>query len=284
MTFYLYDKDRKFKTIMVYWRKNKMKKLGLVLALLAVIIFSGIGFIYYTEGSEAFSTKMVNIHEKQSVNDKGVKAIEINSESVDVKVSPYSESTISIELNGKVSEKLRNAFDLKVSESNGTLSIVVDRTKSPSFTVFTINKRTVLTVQIPEKTYEEISVLSSSADLDIEDLKAESVKLGAKSGDIHAENVNASSFLTLKTTSGDIYSIDNKGQNMQFDAKSGDVNLEMDHPSYQLDFHGTSGEGEVRVPGFQFEEKSENIIKGRVGTDSPLTITVNTKSGDFSLE
>jgi lia operon protein LiaG len=92
---------------MGYWRKNKMKKLGLVLALLAVIIFSGIGFIYYTEGAEAFSTKMVTIHEQQSIHDHGVKSLKINSHSVDVEVLPYSEDTITVKLNGKVSKKLR---------------------------------------------------------------------------------------------------------------------------------------------------------------------------------
>jgi lia operon protein LiaG len=164
------------------------------------------------------------------------------------------------------------------------VKITVDRIKSPSFTVFAINKRTILTVKVPEKMYKDISILTTSADISAENLTSEDVKLVATSGDIQAENVKGSSSLQFKTTSGDIQSIHNEGKNIGLLAKSGDVLLEMDQPSYQIDFYGTSGEGEVHVPGFQFEEKSESRIKGRIGSNNGPTITVKTKSGDFTLK
>ncbi|MFZ3590477.1 DUF4097 family beta strand repeat-containing protein [Bacillus sp. DJP31] len=167
-----------------------MRSLGHGLTLIGVILLSGIGFIYYVEGSDAFSTKIVKIHEDQYISGKEIKHILINSRSTDVKIIPHSQEDIWIELTGEVSEKMKESFTLTVEEHNGGLQVDLDRKSHPSFTVFAINKGTKLVVHIPAKTYGDIKVESTSGDIISANLVSNHITIHSKSGDIKEDTLN----------------------------------------------------------------------------------------------
>jgi lia operon protein LiaG len=257
-----------------------LKKLGYGLLFFIVVLLSGIGFIFYTEGADAFSTKVVELHEEQSITGKTARRISIKSNSTDLVVLPHAKDEIVVELKGEISEKMENAFKLTVTEHNDLVKVEVDRNTRSSFTVFAINKGTYLTVLVPEKIYEGIVIEASSGDIRAADLTAKTITLKATSGDMSGENLTGSSQLSFETTSGDIESLHSKANEMIVQATSGDVMLDMEQHSYSVDFKG--GEGKVNVPGFLFEEMSEERILGKKGEEG-LAIFVRTTSGDFEL-
>ncbi|SOC08427.1 putative adhesin [Ureibacillus xyleni] len=259
-----------------------MKILGSIVLFLAIIVISGVGFIYFSEGATAFSTKLTEIQDNY-VTEKEVNSIVIKSSSTDIEILPHSHSNISVEFEGTVSEKLKDAFELKISEKNGNLQVEVERKKQSSFTVFAINKGTLLTIRVPEKAFEDINVESTSGDIHLSDLSATNIALKATSGDIIGKNLIGEKALKFETTSGDIHSARNKATDMLFNATSGDVSLDMGDITYTLDFEGTSGEGNVKVSQFQYKEKSKNRISGATG-EGELSLKVRTTSGDFSLK
>ncbi len=63
---------------------------------------------------------------------------------------------------------------------------------------------------------------------------------------------------------------------------SGDIHLDTEADSFTLDFKAKSGDGEIDVPGFMFEEKIGNRFVGQIG-DGKSSITVRVTSGDFQL-
>jgi lia operon protein LiaG len=260
-----------------------MKKLGFGLFLIMVILFAGVAFIFYTEGADAFSTKVVKIHEEHSLDGEDLNEIQIKTSSTDVKVLPHSKAEVKVELNGEVSEKLKDAFELEVSELNGLLHVELHRKTRPSFTVFAINKGAALTILLPSKMYKEILVQSTSGDIDANDVSSNRINLKATSGDIKAENLVANSNLSIESTSGDVESLRNSGDHLMYKATSGDVSITTGSQSFTVDFKGASGDGEVDVPGFLFEELSEERILGKIGKGEQA-ITVRTTSGDFSLQ
>lgn len=259
-----------------------MKKLGIFTVFISFIIFSGLGFIYYTEGAEAFSTEVVEIHEGHEIPAEKVTSISVNSGSTDVRIAPHSGDNISVQLEGKISEKMKDAFKLSVTERNRTLKVTVDREKRPSFTVFAINKGTLLTIAVPEKFYERISVKSTSGDVQLEDLNLAVMHLKASSGDILVENLTSDQIM-MNTSSGDITTENITSNSSLFmETRSGDIALQTIQTSYTLNFAANSGEGEVKVPGFIFHKKSDERITGKLG-EGQLQITVNTNSGDFQM-
>ncbi|WML57932.1 DUF4097 family beta strand repeat-containing protein [Neobacillus sp. PS2-9] len=278
-----------------------MKILGYIGMFLGIILLSSIAFIYYTEGAEAFSTKTVPLHEEQTITGTEVKNLFVHSDSVDVKVIHGSQKEITVELNGEVSEKMKNAFDLTVTEAKETLLVDLKRKFRPSFTVFAMNKKTELTVTIPEQLYEKVHVETTSGDIRVNDLSGNQVMLKATSGDIMAQNISSSEVsvqassgdievngiyaqqITVRTSSGDINGRLVAGfSNLALEATSGDITLDANETSFTLDFTATSGEGEVHVPGFLYEEKNEEKILGKKG-DGMHSITVKTTSGDFTF-
>jgi lia operon protein LiaG len=260
-----------------------MRKLGNVMVFMGFILFSGLGFIYFTEGAEAFSTEVTSIHDGHDISAKDVTNIFVNSGSTDVRIVTHSREDISVQLDGEVSEKMKEAFKLSVAERNGTLKVAVDREKRPSFTVFAINKGTQLTITVPEKLFETISVKSSSGDVQLEDLNLENLHLKASSGDILVENT-ASDEIMMSASSGDITAENiTSDSNLYMETKSGDISLQTNQTSYTLNFEANSGDGEVKVPGFIYDKKAEERITGKLG-EGQLGITVKTKSGDFQLQ
>lgn len=279
-----------------------MKIFGYIGMILGIVFLSGIAFIYYTEGAEAFSTKTVTIHEEKHLSVMEVSTILVHSGSVDVEVARGSQEGITVELNGEVNEKMKDAFVLNVTENNSTLQVDVEREYRPSFTVFAINKKTVVTVTIPDQLFKEIFVETTSGDIHVNDVSGEQMMLKASSGDITAKNI-ALKELTVQATSGDIEvnGIDAKQisahttsgdidgvriagfTHLALEATSGDISLDTRETSFTLDFTATSGEGEVTIPDFLFAEKTEERIKGKKG-EGGHSITVKTTSGDFYFQ
>jgi lia operon protein LiaG len=284
-----------------------MKKLGSFIVILGFILLSGMGFVYYTEGAAAFSIKSVTLQESREISGKDVTELNVNTISTDVEVLPHNKEYVSVELNGEVSEKMKNTYELTVEEDNGVLSVNLDRKNKPSFTVFAINKSIKLTVLIPEKMYKKIIVESTSGDIKVEGLAADRMFMKATSGDILAYDLSSND-VTILTTSGDTFanSISSDVLNMEavsgdilgeklaavseitLNAKSGDIILNTTVNAYTLDFEGTSGDGIVKVPGFLYKEKEEDRINGTFGDaaedEGTLIIKVRTTSGDFTLE
>ncbi|MBE4909545.1 DUF4097 family beta strand repeat protein [Bacillus luteolus] len=260
-----------------------MKNIGYGLLFMLVVLLSGASFIYYTEGAEAFSTKLYELKENHSIDGHDIKNIEITSGPTDIEVIPHSEDVVTIELSGEVSEKMRDAYELDILEKGEALQVKITRVKHPSFTVFAINKGTLLTVKVPAKMYEELEVATSSGDITTTNLSTKNLFLTATSGDIVTDNLKVTSDFLIETKSGDIVSSNSNGGNMEFNATSGDVTLSMNIDSYMLEFSGKSGEGKVETGGFQYEHSTESFILGKKGNGSGTSIKVETTSGDFYL-
>jgi lia operon protein LiaG len=230
---------------------------------LVVVILSGLAFIFYTEGTAAFSTKVVTIGESHRVNKSDIRELLISSNSTDVTVLPHAGEEVLIDFEGEVSEKLKDAYKLTVKENKKSVEIDLLRTKRTSFTIFAINKGTMLTVKVPEKVYETITIKSKSGDVKASNLEAEVVEIQANSGDIFSKNVTGESSVTVKTSSGDI-DFDTSESSLSISGKS------------------NSGEGEIDIPGMLFEEKSENRVVG-VLEEGDSALYIKTSSGDYRV-
>lgn len=124
---------------------------------------------------------------------------------------------------------------------------------------------------------------ADSGDAMINGLSAESSRLETKSGDLTVQNVKGA--LTARADSGAIQiKSDSLTGAISAETSSGDLNLHFAKAptSLSLDYTSSSGDGTVGISGMVFEEKSDHVIKGKIG-GGEYQIKARTDSGDFSL-
>jgi lia operon protein LiaG len=296
-----------------------MKKV--VLGALVLLIIGLVGTVATASFSDALSFNTVEVFEEKSVRGDSINTIDVNLSSTDVQFEPTNGDDIIVELNGRVSKKIKDQFKLKVNEKGDRLEVSLEKL-DVMFYVGVTRIDLDLTLKLPEKIYDSIVIDASSADIEMRDLKLVEVKTNVSSGDVTFENltteqieletssgdvklINSSADLfNLTASSGDIFMEELKGDitvvtnsgdislknnevvgNMDFTATSGDVSVRFKNKptSFSLDFKGTSGDGIVSLEGFNYSEKSEDRIIGKIGNASH-ELKVRTTSGDFSLD
>ncbi|CAG9610798.1 DUF4097 family beta strand repeat-containing protein [Pseudoneobacillus rhizosphaerae] len=277
-----------------------MKKV--VYLMLMLFIIGVVGTLVSVSASGGFSLDTYNVSDKAVVNNVDISRVKIDLSSSDVTVHSSDTDEITVEMNGKISKKLKKKLKLDVQEKSKTLKIGLAGEDQIKFNIGVLIVDTNVEVFLPQKIYDSIQIDTSSGDILIQDLKAKETIFDTSSGDIIARNMytevnrfhSSSGEMELSNVTGDIQAesssgdmiIDYVNANGNLDAKtsSGDVSVTYRNEpnSLAIDFQGSSGEGEVSLKAVSYEEKSENSIRGVIG-EGFYKLKVETSSGDFSL-
>lgn len=234
-----------------------------------------------------------------------------NSFSLDVDTS---RDKLSVKVNRK-SETIRNIFGTIVIRTK--LEIYVPEKMYDSISINTSSGK----IEIEDLHAKSFDLRASSGKIDIENIIAEkdfnartssgrievsnseaaSLNTSASSGSITLKNIQTST-MNIATSSGSIELSDSMGEitaaassgritinnkqlngNISVATSSGRVEINVqDLSSAIVDFKASSGRGNVSVPGMTFEEKSNNLIYGKIGSGD-YKIKVRTSSGGFNL-
>jgi lia operon protein LiaG len=277
-----------------------MKKV--VYLMLVLFIVGVVGTLVTVSASGGFSLETYNVHDNVVVQNSDISSIEINISSADLMLHPSGENEIIVEMNGKISKKLKKKLKLDVQESGNKLTIGLLGEEQIKLNIGVLIVDTRVEVFLPQKIYDSLNIKTSSGDMEIQDFKAKETILKTSSGslmirDFHGKEhhfqsssgeiilENVTGDITAESSSGDI-SIQLENETGDIDAKtsSGDVTIEYrDQPaSLNLDFKGSSGDGEILIDGVKFEENSEHKIRGTIGSGD-YKLNVRTSSGDFVL-
>jgi lia operon protein LiaG len=277
-----------------------MKKV--VYLMLLLFIIGVVGTLVSVSASGGFSLDTYNVSDKAVVHNADISRVEIDLSSSDVTVHSSDSDEFTVEMNGKISKKLKKKLKLDVQEKGQTLKIGLAGEDQIKFNVGVLIVDTNVEVFIPKKIYDSIQISTSSGDILIQDLKAKETLFDTSSGDIIARDLytgvnrfhSSSGEVELSNVTGDIEAESSSGDmiidfinaNGNLDAKtsSGDVSItyQEEPNSLKIDFQGSSGEGEVSLEDVSFDEKSENSIRGVIG-EGFYKLNVETSSGDFSL-
>jgi lia operon protein LiaG len=277
-----------------------MKKI--VLSLLLLFVIGVVGTLVSVSALGGFSFDTYDIGDKVVVDNKDISHIEIDLSSTDLSILPTTEDEIFVELKGKVSKKLKQNLDLIVQDSGQTLRIGLAGEDQIKLNIGVLIVDTSVEVYLPQKVYESIKIHSSSGDINVQNIKVKESMMEASSGDILINNlaspethfITSSGGIELLNVIGDIKAEASSGDiiiehlevNGDIDAKtsSGDITVEYAEAptSLSIDFSGSSGEGEIMLEGIQYEKKSENTIRGTIGSGE-FRVQAETSSGDLYL-
>ena len=263
-------------------------------ALIAALV-SAAAFSIFAGSYEGTAGLLLNPVTNTYTFEDTVKNIEVNCSECDIKLSPGEDDSIHVVC--KEADRIHHTVQVK----NDTLMVDRDKDKGLSLSFGTI-RELVVEIYLPEKEYEELSVSSSSGDIDIdEDFLFDSITLDSSSGDVECE-ASASGTLRAETTSGDqeyegvsagsVTVHSSSGEislstvrcaKADIKASSGDVELEDVIVDGKLEIETSSGEVELRkcdAGSIRIETSSGDVTGSLL---SKKNFSTKTSSGDVHI-
>ncbi|KAB2330063.1 DUF4097 family beta strand repeat-containing protein [Bacillus mesophilum] len=232
---------------------------------------------------------------------KDIHTINIDAPSTKLIVDTVDDDKISVHLNGTYSGKEEDKDGiLETGIEGSTFHAAVAEQISTKW----IESGLELTVQIPEKQYEQVNINVTSKELNTSPIDAKSFNLISTSGDHNIGGFKGERF-TVQSTSGDIkmYNITGQGN---IEMTSGSLMIEMGELKDNLSILNTSGDITILSPQdasffietnvntdtssvddqFDLQLDDGDILSGRINTPeetSPI-IKMDTNSGKVKIE
>lgn len=202
--------------------------------------------------------------------------IDIKSSFIDVKVIEEDRDDVRIKYYGRMRSNILP--ELIVKNKSDSLSISLD-TKANSYSVS--NSNVVLEIYVPTTYDNNYSLVTSSADVDMESIKGRNVDITTSSGDIELNNVTGEK-INLTSSSGDI-DLEKSIGHVEISTSSGDVDLDVRNNNNEVNIITSSGDVEIEFS----SESNYNVIgttsSGDINKNGILNL-VKDDSRNFSLK
>ncbi|TMV52856.1 DUF4097 domain-containing protein [Paenibacillus mesophilus] len=220
-----------------------MKKSAMIgIVLIAALVWgvlatwnSGKGF---AGGWLSLSTSKIDISESYDADAYQNIAIDVSSS--DVNVVRGSSDRIEVRVHGKTSTNYSDEIGLRAEPKGGTLKLGIDKPERKQFG-FVIHSVT-MTVELPEKRWNEIKVKVGSGNVDVAKINGKSIEAETSSGNVKLSASEAKT-IELKTGSGNVQADGFKADTFTFDTKSGTVKLKDGAAKVK----GETGSGDIRI-------------------------------------
>ncbi|MCQ6562467.1 DUF4097 family beta strand repeat-containing protein [Paenibacillus mendelii] len=254
-----------------------MRNWIIIAAILVVVGLIGLGVTFKSTG---FSIGTVEIEkQQQAVDAAGVERIRIENDSADITIVPSASDQIKAELSGNVSQKFIDDVKLSLKKEGDQVTI-----RTESHTGFTIGINILnlkLKVELPEREYRELVLDSSSGEIQVQDMLAQTFEIEAESGDISLEELTGDQ-MSVKTSSGDIMLGKLTGKEINVHASSGDIKLEK-ATADELTIDVSSGDIKLKDADAKLlvDTSSGEIVVSQAAITHPMTLS--TGSGDVVI-
>jgi len=242
-----------------------MKK---ALSFLFVLILLAIGAtVVFAQFKETFSFNFntTPIEQEETVSDSDVENIEIRATSADIKIVSVDREDIYAKLSGDVSEKNKDKYKLKVKEVDGNVHIEVEQPKM-EFQFGTNITNLKLDVEVPERTFAELSTYSTSSDIHMSGLQVGSLRTEVTSGDILVEGIKITDNYSIELTSGDVRIENTEAKDITIEGTSGDItfkevlgDVQVDTTSGDINVLGVQGNIDVETTSGDIEIDNERV-------------------------
>ncbi|WP_178018830.1 DUF4097 family beta strand repeat-containing protein [uncultured Paenibacillus sp.] len=261
---------------------------------------SGLDDLELPEDNFSDDPETRDVSRSESMDGKGIREIVIQTAAADVKLAISDSSAIGAELKGKASSDFKD--DELITKQGDTLFVATERSRK---NVDNLRSDLKLTVYLPFRSFDRLSVTTASGDVEAFGLQAkQSIEVQTASGDITLNQAKAAR-VALDSSSGSIEASDLQG-GLEVKSVSGDLKLDLRNDpldgnltaqttsgdigialkksqAFALRFDTVAGEGQVDVSGMEFGKRTDQEIEGQIG-DAKFTVKASTTSGDFALE
>ena len=163
-----------------------------------------------------------------------------------------------------------------------------DKGKHKAIVSLGFGKDTVARLYLADAEYKEIAVTTLSGYVTIQDVNAETVNVSASSGDLYMKNINVPDSIMATSSSGDMNLVDVTAKQIELGANSGDIDLEH-CDAEEFDITTSSGDVDMEITAgrtYRFETKtnSGDVDVPDGDADSDYLCKIVTSSGDVDVD
>lgn len=257
--------------------------------------------------------ELVPVNIEKTFDSKAAERLSIRSDASDIRIVRTSSAEIQIRLTGEYPKYADPFVLLNASiDSNRTLNAQIRM--RPQFPIgVDLNLITTLlkghggifptvTVELPEKKYESISVKSNTGDIflasvesaaataetdtgdiELEGFRGDRLQVSSKTGDMRLQQVQGE--VALESNTGDVeLHLGALERNVSAKTDTGDVVFSAKPPfAAQLDLHSDTGRISANVPVANLENREKHQLKANVGIGGPL-VKIRSATGDITVE
>ncbi|MBX3022588.1 MAG: DUF4097 family beta strand repeat protein [Bdellovibrionales bacterium] len=230
---------------------------------------------------------------QRTIDAKGVKEIEVEMSSTDIRITPSSDAQIHVDIHGVVSTQ---KVDLATKLSGGklTMSLKGEREltandlkeegdmelRIPASIKGLVVKTTSGDIDLVRTILDKVSLNTVSGDAELDDVKIGAIHWQTVSGDWESDS--GISGFEGKSTSGDYeFILRSADPRLKLTSTSGDLKMKFSAaPDLKLDFRTTSGQSKIRTAQLSQEGKATNAKLGQ-GKGS---LDFSSVSGSMTIE
>ena len=163
-----------------------------------------------------------------------------------------------------------------------------DKGKHKAIVSLGFGKDTVARLYLADAEYKEIAVTTLSGYVTIQDVNAETVNVSASSGDLYMKNINVPDSIMATSSSGDMDLVNVTAKQIELGANSGDIDLEH-CDAEEFDITTSSGDVDMEITAgrtYRFETKtnSGDVDVPDGDADSDYLCKIVTSSGDVDVD
>lgn len=192
---------------------NKIGKLGALLSVIGVVLIISGAVLQYLVSENGSTTTVIS----ETLEFEGIREVAVITNSLPVSVS-YGDTD-------KIIVEYTSALPLLYDEANGFLRL----TQDDSFTINLFSaesRKSAVKITLPHRIYESLTVSSSSGDITVDSINADTIDISTRSGNITAENVDERA--KIKTVSGKVnLSVSSLNGDFIVNGGSGDISVKI---------------------------------------------------------
>lgn len=282
--------------------KSNIKRFVIILAIIMAASFIVAAAVFFATGGLSVTGIASNsVQDSRSYDIQGIKSIEVQTVSSDIKVMASEGNEIEVSFFGEVSSNLKNQMpQLKTQVKGSSLEVYIDHPKAITVGIFSFMELD-LEVYLPQDYSGDVKISTTSGKLSITGLCLEDFSFKGVSGAVSLKGLCADN-IDIRSTSGRLDLEDITGS-IKAANLSGDIDIGLKELVGDLDAESISGSVKVQVPkgsGFVFDAESvsgsieydfeakidfadKNNLEATVG-DGKYDIAIKTTSGNISIE
>lgn len=233
-----------------------------------------------------FKSSKETISQAETFSGEGVEVIDVDSSNMKVITVPTSERDIAVALNGTESVRDDHRFEANVDHQKLHIEAMNDNWHLFEFSPFPDSL--TLTIQVPEKQYEQLRLTSDNGYISAEEIQAKDVVLESDNGKVEGKDLVTSTFhasvdngiLVLNNIEGEIAANVNNGKinlstddlekTMDLKTNNGTITVHSDKEPENVTFLTNVDNGSVDIFGGKYD-KSDVVGNG----DHVVKLTTN---------
>ena len=251
-------------------RKMNIKKIGLILSAISIGAFLVAGLLFVF-GINSYGYLEKNIYEEKIHQIDNLELIQIKSPSFDVKILPVESDEIKIILAGRGKASSEEIFPRLVTKIIGDKLIIEVkpiRQFSIGFSFFSSNLK--LEIYLPKSYKNNLDLVVSSADVEINDLAINNFNFSTSSGDLDLISFKANRSI-MRVSSGDIIAAGFNGD-LELVSSSGEAYIEYEKFNNNVTLRSSSGNITLKLPPESRFYLKADTSSGNIVTDFPIAI------------